>query len=48
MVDERAEGTRRIYHLRAEGVHSVQAYLEDVWGVAMARFRLLAENTKRR
>ena len=45
MVTERAEGTRRIYHLREEGMRAVQAYLEGIWGEAAARFRLLAENT---
>jgi DNA-binding transcriptional ArsR family regulator len=45
MVTERAQGTRRIYHLRDEGVRAVQAYLEGIWGEAAARFRLLAENT---
>ena len=45
MVAERAEGTRRIYHLEAEGMKAVRAYLEGVWGEAAARFRLLAENT---
>jgi len=47
MVAERAQGTRRIYHLRDEGLRAVQAYLEIVWGEAAARFRLLAENTGR-
>ena len=28
-----------------EGAAAVQAYLETVWGDAIARFRLLAENT---
>jgi DNA-binding transcriptional ArsR family regulator len=45
LVTERAEGTRRIYHLQGQGLHAVQAYLEVVWGEAAARFRLLAENT---
>jgi DNA-binding transcriptional ArsR family regulator len=44
MVAERAQGTRRIYHLHAQGMHAVQAYLEGIWGDAAARFRLLAEN----
>jgi hypothetical protein len=26
-------------------MHAVRAYLEDIWGDAGARFRLLAENT---
>ena len=45
LVAEQADGTRRIYHLRAQGMHAVQAYLERVWGEAAVRFRLLAENT---
>ena len=45
LVAEQAQGTRRIYHLREEGLAAVQAYLEGVWGEAAARFRLVAENT---
>ena len=45
LVEHRAEGTERIYSLGAEGVGAVQAYLETVWGEAIARFRLLADNT---
>jgi DNA-binding transcriptional ArsR family regulator len=45
MVTEKAEGTRRIYHLQEQGVQAVQAYIEGIWGEAVARFRLLAENT---
>lgn len=45
LVVERAQGTRRIYHLQEEGLAAVQAYLEGVWGDAAARFRLFAENT---
>lgn len=48
LVAEQAQGTRRIYHLREEGLHAVQAYLEHVWGDAAARFRLLAQNTTRK
>ncbi len=45
MVSEHAQGTRRIYHLRDEGMQAIQAYLEGVWGDAARRFRLMAENT---
>jgi DNA-binding transcriptional ArsR family regulator len=45
LVAEQAHGTRRIYHLQDEGIEAVRAYLEGIWGVAAARFRLLAENT---
>jgi DNA-binding transcriptional ArsR family regulator len=45
LVTERAEGTRRLYRLHDEGIAAVRAYLEQVWGEAAARFRLLAENS---
>jgi DNA-binding transcriptional ArsR family regulator len=45
LVTDRAEGTRRLYRLDGEGVAAVREYLEQVWGEAAARFRLLAENT---
>ena len=45
MVSEQPDGTRRIYHLRDEGMEAVRAYLEGVWGQAARRFRLVAENT---
>ncbi|HEX5590829.1 MAG TPA: metalloregulator ArsR/SmtB family transcription factor [Candidatus Limnocylindrales bacterium] len=45
LVVEEPRGTRRIYRLHDEGVAAVRAYLEQVWGEAAARFRLVAENT---
>jgi DNA-binding transcriptional ArsR family regulator len=45
LVTEQAQGARRIYHLQERGIGAVQEYLEQVWGEAAARFRLLAENT---
>ena len=45
LVVDRAEGTRRLYSLHDEGIGAVRDYLEQVWGEAAARFRLLAENT---
>jgi DNA-binding transcriptional ArsR family regulator len=48
LVADRAEGTRRLYRLDDEGIAAVREYLEDVWGEAAARFRLLAENTGER
>jgi DNA-binding transcriptional ArsR family regulator len=47
LVAEEPRGTRRIYSLREQGMRAVQAYLEQVWGDAAARFRLVAENTER-
>lgn len=39
-------GTRRLYRLHDEGIEAVQAYLEQVWGEAAARFRIAAEKTR--
>ena len=47
LVAERAEGTRRIYHLQEQGMQAVREYLEGIWGNAATRFRLVAENTER-
>jgi len=44
LVEETPEGTRRIYRLQAAGVEAVQAYLQQVWGEAAVRFRIVAEN----
>jgi DNA-binding transcriptional ArsR family regulator len=48
LVAEEARGTRRIYRLHEQGLDAVQAYLEQVWGAAGTRFRLIAENTHAR
>jgi DNA-binding transcriptional ArsR family regulator len=45
-VAEEPHGTRRIYRLQEEGPAAVRAYLEQVWGDAAARFRLMARNTE--
>ena len=44
LVEEKPEGTRRIYRLQAAGVEAVQAYLLQVWGDVATRFRIVAEN----
>ena len=46
LVEEAPEGTRRIYRLHESGAEVVQAYLLQVWGEAVGRFKLLAENTR--
>ena len=47
LVVEAPQGTRRIYRLDTLGIEAMQSYLAQVWGDAVARFRLLAENTDR-
>ena len=45
LVVEEPQGTRRLYRLHDEGLEAVRAYLDQVWGDAAARFRLVAENS---
>jgi DNA-binding transcriptional ArsR family regulator len=45
LVSDQADGTRHIYELRAEGVEAVRQYFAQVWGEAVTRFRIVAENT---
>jgi DNA-binding transcriptional ArsR family regulator/uncharacterized protein YndB with AHSA1/START domain len=45
LVADRPDGTRRVYELRAEGVDAIREYFAQVWGQAVARFRLVAENS---
>jgi DNA-binding transcriptional ArsR family regulator len=45
LVSDQADGTRRIYQLRDDGVEAVRRYFAEVWDEAAARFRILAENT---
>ena len=47
LVAEEPKGTQRIYQLQEVGLEAVRAYLDEVWGEAAARFRLLAENSRR-
>jgi DNA-binding transcriptional ArsR family regulator len=48
LVVEEPQGTRRIYRLHDEGVAAVERFLTEVWGDAVSRFRLMAENTRPR
>lgn len=44
-VEEIPAGTRRVYHVREDGLEAIRAYVEQVWGEAAARLRMVAENT---
>ena len=48
LVRERADGTRRLYALDGMGAEAVREYMESVWGEAMERYRLVAENGRSR
>lgn len=45
LVKERAVGTRRLYALDDLGAEAIRDYLASVWGEAMARYRIVTENT---
>jgi DNA-binding transcriptional ArsR family regulator len=44
LVADSHHGTRRVYELRADGVEAIRSYFEQVWGEAVTRFRIMAEN----
>ncbi len=48
LVSDSAAGTRHIYGLREEGVAAIRHYFAEVWGEAIARFSIVAENTRPR
>ena len=48
LVTDQPVGTRRIYQLRDEGVEAVRRYFAEVWGEAIPRFRIVAENSPNR
>lgn len=48
LVADTARGARRIYELDTRGVEAAQRYMAQVWGDSIARFRLVAENTRPR
>lgn len=45
LVVEEPVGTRNIYRLHDDGIEALEAYLTQVWGEVIARYRLTAENT---
>jgi DNA-binding transcriptional ArsR family regulator len=45
LVEERSEGTRRIYSLRREGLMELRDWLDTFWDGALAAFREEVEKT---
>ena len=48
LVRVEADGTRRFYELDTRGVEEAQRYMKQVWGEALVRFKLVADNTAAR
>ncbi|MEV4757874.1 metalloregulator ArsR/SmtB family transcription factor [Micromonospora sp. NPDC049559] len=43
LLDERREGTRRLYRTRPEGLAELREFLDDLWGSALDTARGLVE-----
>jgi len=43
LVGDRADGTRRVYHVNPEGVAALRAYLDRFWNQALAGFKEAVE-----
>ena len=46
LVRDRAVGTRRIYHVDPTGVATLRAYLDQIWGEALAAFKDAVESDR--
>jgi DNA-binding transcriptional ArsR family regulator len=46
LVVDRAAGTRRIYQVDPTGVAGLRAYLDQIWGTALAAFQQAVEATE--
>jgi DNA-binding transcriptional ArsR family regulator len=47
LLDERRDGTRRMYRARPEGLAEIRRYLDDMWGEGLARLKSAAERDQR-
>lgn len=45
LVADRADGTRRMYRLDGQGAVEMRAFMEEIWGDAVTRYRIAVENT---
>ena len=43
LVTDQAIGTRRVYRVRSDGLQAIHAYLDQMWGQALAGFQSAAE-----
>ena len=46
LIRDRPDGVRRIYRLDNRGADEVRRYMEQMWGDAIARYRIATENTQ--
>jgi len=43
LLDERRDGTRRLYRVRAQGFAELREFLDDFWGEGLARLKSAVE-----
>ena len=43
LVDVRADGNRRLYRWRREGLHDAAAFLQELWSDRLTRLKIAAE-----
>ena len=48
LVDERRNGTRRLYRVRPEGMAEVRAFLEEFWDERLSALKREAEKEERK
>ena len=51
LLDERREGTKRLYRTRAQGLEDLRSFLDSFWGARLDQLKAVAEeesSTKRR
>ena len=48
LVDERRDGTRRLYRLRPEGLAELRTFLDELWGERLTRLKHAIEWDQRR
>jgi DNA-binding transcriptional ArsR family regulator len=48
LVDERRNGTQRLYRARPQGIADLMAFLDDFWGDRLAALKREAEREERR
>lgn len=48
LLNERRDGTRRLYAIRPEAIESVRAYLDDLWPASLDRLRSTVERDRQR
>jgi DNA-binding transcriptional ArsR family regulator len=44
LLNERRDGTRRLYAIRPEAIESVRAYLDELWPASLDRLRETVEH----